>query len=796
MKKKSFKIFQAWRNKDELSFYNSLFLSFFIVTLTSTLLLTAFLMTIFFKSVSSSTKNYNQQLLAQTNYTVDQIQESIDLLTGSLLSNDNILAFLSLNSADNTNIPTLASREVNRQLIVLPYIDSIYLYNARLDLLYSSDSGYQLTSDSFKEQEIISRLHDKDFVETYSGKLIPSFKNSTASSTELLTYYIFDRQSSNNDNANAIVINVNLSMLTDALFSMKELTSETKSNFLLLDDNMSYLTSVLDDRISEEDTWVKSALKSISSKNNSDSPYIKIDGMPYLLTCTDQNNYGWNLFSFVPLHILFQDILTAVLFCFLIWTIILACTLLLCRHFAKQLNKPLETLAKHLSETHSKDDKKTFKSKEFRAILSAVSSLQKSNRQFQEILKKSYYPLEQSCLNELIDKRQIDSSSYLNEKLTYLKLDYLEKDHLCMIVFKIDRYQEFLSQHPADELWAIQFSVVNIIDELASADFKRNVFSRNDDKFVLLISCESEPDMVAFEKKLVLLLQSVQKNIEAYLHFTMTAAYSKIYKGLDLFPAVYRNITYSLLLKMYCGHEAIIDPYQIDNVLTESFQLSYKQMTQLTDCLINGQFENACSVYDDLTQNLFCYDYTEISSAMIHLVYSIYERFSAKYPMLQDICTNALKAFISGFRDAEVSDDVRKLSQTFFETFCLAVQKLKADPAQQNSAVIAEKIVQIIENQYTDPALCLTAIAEEIDLSSNYTGNIFKQHTQKSVAQYLLEVRMEKVAFYLQTTSLPMNKILPKVGLELNNYFYTKFKNHFGMSLSDYRKKFQIKDHE
>lgn len=765
MNKKAFHIFQNQKNKDERSFYNSLFLSFFIVTITSTLLLTAFLVMIFFNAVSSSTKNYNRLLLAQTNYAINQTENSIDLLTGSLLSNDNIMAFLSLASVDNTNIPTLASREINRQMIVLPYIDSIYLYNAQLDLLYSSSSGYLLTADSFSDQEIVSHLHDKDFSDTYTGKLIPSAKNTADSSTNLLTYYIFDNQTPNSGNTNAIIININLSMLTDSLFSMKELTSETKSSFLLLDDNMSYLTSAVDDSISEKNKWIASALKSISAQNDPDSPYIKIDGASYLLTHTDLNSYEWNLFSFIPVHILFQDILTAVLFCFLIWTIVLACTLLLCRRFAERLNKPVETMAKHLSGS-------------------------------QRILKRSYYPLKQSCLNELIDRRQIDSASYLNEKLTYLKLDYLERDKLCMAVFKIDRYQEFLNQHTADELWSVQFSVVNIIDELASAEFQCSTFSRNDDKFVLLISCESEPDLVAFEEKLILLLQAVQKTIETYLHFTMTAAYSKIYRDLDMFPDVYKNITYSLLLKMSCGHESIIDPYQIDNVLTESFQLSYKQTTQLTDCLVNGQLENACSVYENLTQNLFCYDYTEMSSTMIHLIYGIYEHFSVKYPMLQDTCTNALKEFLSEFKYAEISDDVQKLSYMFFETLCRAARKLKADPAQQNSAVVAEKIVQIIENRYTDPALCLAIIAEEIGLSTNYTGNIFKQHTQKSVAQYLLEIRMEKVAFYLQTTSLPMNKILPKVGLELNNYFYTKFKNHFGMSLSEYKKNFQPENDE
>lgn len=36
-----------------------------------------------------------------------------------------------------------------------------------------------------------------------------------------------------------------------------------------------------------------------------------------------------------------------------------------------------------------------------------------------------------------------------------------------------------------------------------------------------------------------------------------------------------------------------------------------------------------------------------------------------------------------------------------------------------------------------------------------------------------------------------MNEILGLVGLEKNNYFYTRFKNYFGMSLNEYRAKLQ-----
>lgn len=782
MKKHLFQLFQMKEKKRDRSFYTVLFLSLFIVSITSTLLLTISLAINFLSSISSSSKNYNKQLLAQTNYTIDQIKENANWLSNSLLSDENVFAYLSLTSTNNSTVPVLASREIYKHLMVLPYVDSIYLYNADLDLIYSSKTGYQQPLDSFADKKTMSRLQDKNFIENYQGTPVPT--------GNVLTYFLFDTHMTT-DAKDAIIINFKSSTLTDSIVSMKDLSNNTHSNFLLLDSDMNYLVSVLDNNISKDSEWLDSALKSLSKKEALKSSYVKVNGRQYFLTHTDKNVYGWNLFNLTPAKILFQDIITTILISFFIWIGGFIFILFLCRLFAKRLNEPVENFTKQLLEVHSGSNKRTeFRTKEFNTILSTVSSLQQNNKQLRSVQQKSRYSLTQSCLNSFVANRQSILASYDSQKLEHLNIRYLETDKLCMAIFKIDHYRTFLTKHTGDELWAIQFSVVNIMEELTSAQFKCNALSRNDDKFVLFISCASETDLVAFEDKLVLLLQEIQKAIETYLHFTMTVSYSNVFHGLEKLPITYENTKRSLLLKMRYGHSAVIDPYMIDEVQTEPFQVSYKLNAQLLEQMTTGDFKKSWSTYEKLTQNLFYCDYDEITATMIHLIHNIYEQLSEKYPMLKDVFTEALKVVVAKLTQAEVSEDIQSLSYTFIETLCSAVQKLKEDPAQQNSTLIAEKIAQMIEEQYPDSSLCLASIAETIGLSANYTGQIFKQHTQKSVSQYLLEVRMEKIAFYLQTTSLPISKILEKVGMEMNNYFYTRFKNYFGMSLSDYKQKY------
>ena len=360
-----------------------------------------------------------------------------------------------------------------------------------------------------------------------------------------------------------------------------------------------------------------------------------------------------------------------------------------------------------------------------------------------------------------------------------------------MAVFKIDDYHKVLKEHTADEMWALRFSVVNIAEELASASFTCSVFSHDDDKFILLIACPSDTDPITFEEDMVELFHSVCQNVSNYLHFTVTTAYSTTFQGISSLSTVYRNTEQSLYLKMRYGHGTVIDPHQIDEVQTEPFHLSYRLSTQLIDQLAAGQADTAAATYSELTDGLILCDYSEIISVLTHLVHSIYERLSEKYPILKEVLTQEMKTLLDDLDHAEISEDIHGVFRRFFDRICEQIRQIKEDPAQQNSSVIVSRITEIINENYPDPSLCLTSIAETIGLSPNYAGHIFKQATQKSVAQFLLDVRMEKFADYFKNTSLSVSDILEKVGLEKNNYFYTRFKNYFGMPLGEYRQKFR-----
>lgn len=778
------------RKNNSKSFYTSLLLSFFTAAVISTLLLAVFLTGNYLDSAVKSARSYNQRLLSQTNYTIDLMNENVDQVAISLLGSNGVSAYLSLLDRDST-APVLASREVSRQLLVLPYIESIYLYNGNLDLLYSSRTGYQLSLDEFEDQETAGRLKDPSLYGEKYGQPIPSHKDEKTGAYQIFSYYFPEKYSLNETNSSAIVINVYASTLTNSIRTMEKRFSDTSTSFVLLDEQGNYLTSVLDKGFSTENDGNQREPGDIKKDISTLGTFPVIGDIRYFQTHTNANENGWYLVNFIPAAQVFRNMLSAAFWGCLILIAALLFAFYVCRYFAKRLNTPVETITQQLKSKGVTPETFSSAPKEFQTIVSSLATLQENNQALRTLQNNSRASLTQAFLYDLVTNRHTDAPLMLRKKLEDLQLTHLRERKLCMAVVKIDRYQEFLMERNPEELWAVRFAVVNITEELAGAVTGSNAFSCDNDKFVLLMNLEPSKNVREFEEELKSLFSSIQENISKYLHFTVTITYSTLFQGLVNLHTVYRNLESALTLKMRLGHEAIISPYLTEETEEEPFQFSGKILYPLIDRLGEGNFQDSFALYEKASENLFLCDYDEIQSALTYLVYSIYERLAEKYPMLKGSLTTAQKKLFLKLEGAETSTEVQNYMKQFFETISSEIKALKKDPENQNAAMTAQKIARIIEEDFTNPALCLCSVADRIGLSSNYTGQVFKQYMQKSVAQYILDLRMERLAYYLQNTDLPLTEILDRIGMEKNNYFYTRFKKYFGMPLGEYRQQFQ-----
>ena len=84
----------------------------------------------------------------------------------------------------------------------------------------------------------------------------------------------------------------------------------------------------------------------------------------------------------------------------------------------------------------------------------------------------------------------------------------------------------------------------------------------------------------------------------------------------------------------------------------------------------------------------------------------------------------------------------------------------------------------------------LTALADDLHLTPGYLVRLFKAATGLPPMAYLAQVRAEHAAVMLLHSDEPITTISRAVGWPDQNYFARRFKAHYGLSATTYRKQF------
>jgi len=97
------------------------------------------------------------------------------------------------------------------------------------------------------------------------------------------------------------------------------------------------------------------------------------------------------------------------------------------------------------------------------------------------------------------------------------------------------------------------------------------------------------------------------------------------------------------------------------------------------------------------------------------------------------------------------------------------------------------EILHYIEQNYNHCSL--TSLAEKFNFNPNYLGNMLKERTGKTFLELVQMQRMIRASVLLKNTTKSMDDIAFESGYESSSFFHRKFKQHFGCTPSQFRKK-------
>ena len=134
--------------------------------------------------------------------------------------------------------------------------------------------------------------------------------------------------------------------------------------------------------------------------------------------------------------------------------------------------------------------------------------------------------------------------------------------------------------------------------------------------------------------------------------------------------------------------------------------------------------------------------------------------------------------------NARISAIIR--SQTDSCTF----EFIMADYYMENSELIT-KALKYIQSETNKGDITIDDVASHAGFSTDYFNRIFFAHTGFTIMEYVRFSRLKKAARLLRTSELDILTIALDCGYEAHESFSRAFKNQYGISPSEYRKKYE-----
>lgn len=96
-------------------------------------------------------------------------------------------------------------------------------------------------------------------------------------------------------------------------------------------------------------------------------------------------------------------------------------------------------------------------------------------------------------------------------------------------------------------------------------------------------------------------------------------------------------------------------------------------------------------------------------------------------------------------------------------------------------------VERYLQENYTDPSLCLSKVGERFNISDTYLSHMFKEKTGQNFSVYLERLRMNEAARRLSSGDCNLSELYADLGYTNPTSFRRAFKKFFGMTPSEMR---------
>lgn len=716
-------------------------------------------------------------------------RESMDMLASNmgriLLSNSSVVAAMT-SGTYNSITSTAALNVMNTVTVGTGGVDSIYLYNVQQQTITCSLTGETVPADAFYDQGAKMLVNQIDASSTF----LPVFRELSGdypigASSQVYSYTFPYR--TGRGLAGVIIINIKTLLLSDMIRSLSERGNRYTEDLFAVDLEGNVVCSMeygLEIPFEDQQPVIQRCLNEDSMSDAFAMPLS--DGRDYLVTFSRSAEGDWIFISLSDMAQSFRQIRLVLIQTVLVSLCALATAAGIAIFFARRLYQPVGHLYSAVStQLNGQDLMMRYKAQdEFSAVSEAFSQIALSAQQLEVNTRQNRYQVQNGLKARLLNGEFSLDQNWVQQRLIAndLHISIANGSRYLLIQMRIDYWEEVRLKMTESELDIISYGMINVADELLAQPYQAFGAYMGEGIFCFCLTLEqTETENGLFEAAGA--VECVQSKIEEIFSLTISIAVSGIFVLSSNFSEAYRQLEEIAQYRFVAGHGCIVDESVLKAVDNEYYLVTAKQKKSLMESIRQGKIEQVHQLYQEISDQVSRHNYQNMLDTYLYLAYIIYsECFIVE--LKQSDFSVLMLSFMGKLSQYETRQEVDDAFCHLFGEINLCIQEMN----QKQTPDIVEQVVGVIQTSYADKNLCLNVIAQQVNRSAAYVGRLFKEQTDCSVSEYILKVRMQHLKELLDTTSLSLSEILDRVGMEKNNYFYTLFRKHFGISFVSYQR--------
>lgn len=738
--------------------YIRLFLSLIICIIIAVMISSSVLYIKFQDIASNQVYKFNLNSLAQTNKQVSMMTEIAKTVSYQIFSDMYLSKLLYYSSPDIYDIRP-AMDQLGNYRISLPFIDSVYIYNAASKTFFVSTNNQntQITGNlagahdksSFIDKDIINIIDNIDNYKPFTPiSRNFSYSISDSNSYSLYTFLCYDPLSLNTANNGIVVVNISEKWIRDVM------TADSKSSFsdTFIVDSSGKLVSNSNTEKMGTDISTLIYLDEFQ-RNPKASGYIidEVNGIKSFIIYTAPDAFEWRYIKITPYGLVFEAIDNLKKNLIIVCVLVFSFSLLLALIVSKILSKPI--------------DRK----------LSDLKILEFENRTKNKLLKQEF-------LSNLLLRRTSQNLQIIWNVIKEYEINLNPDYNVIMFLLRIDNFEEFTHKYSIDDINLYKFGIGNIVTELCSPYLSGEVVDMGEDRVVMLFNSENAEIDIS-QEELKLLFDSINDSMQKFMNSSVSITLSPI-GSIESIGLLYNQVLEASYHRLFYGAGCIIYSKDIMSYKDREYTYPMAKEKQLIESIMGYNSDNAKKIYMEIINETAEYPFTVINFVISHLALAITNTINI-------VCKNSCLQFQSGFNVSMLNltkiERLEEINCKFFSLFdeLKVVLDEKRNSKHDN---LIQTINNIINTSYANMDLCLNSIADKLNMNPSYLGRLYRQKTLKALPDYITEARINKAKELLQNTQYSIAEISDKIGFANSSYFYKTFKKQNGITPTDFRK--------